>query len=653
MTHQTKHLIIGTAGHIDHGKTSLVRLLTGHDCDTHKEEKQRGITINLGFTHLDLPNGVSAGIIDVPGHKDFINTMIGGACGIDMVLLVIAADSGIMPQTVEHFQIINSLGISKGVVALTRADLVDSELLEMAEYEVRGFLESTSFSDAPIIPVSSFTGEGKEALLKAVSETLDTVESRLPGIVFRMYIDRIFTAKGHGSVVTGSVLNGCLTTGQEVYLLPSGSEKLRVRSIERHGIQVNQVSAGDRAAINLTGIKREDFERGMIICDKPLETTEMIDAVIRLFDTGNELNLWSNVILIAGTFSCQARMHLLNKDLLKAGEEGIVQLHLSKPAVLMNKDRFIIRNSSEDKTLGGGTILETSPLHHRKRTSKLVEELTRLAENIMEGNSISAMVNVLLKKEFRPLTPEEICYGLSMGQEELSKVISEPDSGMKAFSDEQFTVLINSHCHDSYKSKTVKILKDHHLKNPLFTEGLGSIELAGKLGLSKITNGKPYLKFMLDEMLADGTIEVAGGTYIISGHKPDFDKQSLAEIAWLEKEILGFGDSKPVLAEIEEKAIIQRIQKHKIKTYLTWLAVNGKIRFSKSEFIHTDILYYCRDKLVRYLKGKPDGIVINECKEVISGTKKFRALIIEILDNDKVIKVVPGAEESTRILLVN
>ncbi len=364
-----KHIIIGTAGHIDHGKTALIKAMTNIDCDTHKEEKIRGITINLGFSYLSLPNGESAGIIDVPGHKDFINTMVSGACGIDLVLLVIAADSGIMPQTVEHANIIKALGITKGIVALTKTDLVDDELIEMARYEISDFLDKTSIKDAEIIGVSSVTSSGIDKLINTIYKYIQEIEEKGSKGLFRMYIDRIFTVKGHGIVVTGSVLGGNIKIGQDIYLLPGINQKLRIRSIERHGQSVDGVIAGDRAAINLTGLKNEDFKRGMIISDRQLYETKLLDAAISLFETSPPLPLWSNIIFISGTFESQARMHLLDKENLNAGDEAIIQIHLSKPGILLNSDRFIIRNSSGDITLGGGYVIDAAPLHHKKRPS--------------------------------------------------------------------------------------------------------------------------------------------------------------------------------------------------------------------------------------------------------------------------------------------
>jgi len=408
------HLIIGTAGHVDHGKTSLIKVLTNIDCDTHREEKERGITINLGFSHIELPHGDSLGIVDVPGHKDFINTMVGGACGIDMVLLVIAADKGIMPQTIEHINIITALGIRKGVVALTKIDLVDEELAEIASFEISNYLEQSTLKGAPVVGFSSVTGEGKEELINAIATVASQLEPRKVGSLFRMYIDRIFTVKGFGSVVTGSVLGGKIEVGKDLYLLPGNFPKLRVRSLERHGSQVESVVAGDRAAINLIGIKNEDFIRGMMIADKQLSETLMVDAAISSFDTDNPFPVWSNITFISGTFESQARMHLLSNIGEHNNLLALVQIHLNKPAILLVKDKFIIRNTSCTLTLGGGYVIDASPLHHRKITPKLIDYLTGLNNNILGDYGVIQLVIMELKKEPRPFSPDEIAQRLSI-----------------------------------------------------------------------------------------------------------------------------------------------------------------------------------------------------------------------------------------------
>jgi selenocysteine-specific elongation factor len=645
-----KHLIIGTAGHIDHGKTSLIRMLTGIDCDTHKEEKERGITINLGFSYLNLPGGESVGIIDVPGHKDFINTMIGGACGIDLVMLVIAADSGIMPQTVEHMNIISALGIKKAVIALTKSDLVDEELIEMAEFEITDFLSKTPLKDAPIVRVSAVTGIGKEELIRTIGDAISGIEERETGKLFRMYIDRIFSVKGFGSVVTGSVMSGSLSSGQDVFLLPVSNQKLRVRSIERHGITVERVIAGDRAAINLIGLKREDFERGMILCDKPVESTQMIDAWVQLFDKDISLPIWSNIIFISGTFECQARLHLLNKDKVKGNEDAIAQIHLARPAVLMSKDKFIIRNSSEDKTLGGGYIIETSPLHHRKRTARLIDELTRLSTNILSNNSLKEMINAALKKEFRPFSSAEIAEKLNLKTEEIAAEIENQDAGFKLYKSDVVSILVSNQYDNSFREKILKILTEHHTKNPLSAEGLELTELAGKLALNKINTGKTYLDLLLKQLQAENRLDSLSITWIIKGHKPNFDKKSLEEITWLEQEILNYGENKPVLSELEEKGSNRNIPKHKMKSYLTFLAGNGRIQFFGSDIIHSIILNKYRGLVLNRLAENENGVAIMEFKDTL-GTKRLRALLIQIFEAEKLIRMVSGVGLETTLFI--
>jgi selenocysteine-specific elongation factor len=646
-----KHLIIGTAGHIDHGKTALIKMLTGIDCDTHKEEKARGITINLGFSHVDLPSGESAGIIDVPGHKDFINTMIGGASGIDMVLLVIAADSGIMPQTIEHINIITTLGIDKGVVALTKSDLVDEELIEIAGYEISELLNKTTLKDAPIVGVSAITGKGKDELLQAIDRVVSEIEARDQGNLFRMYIDRIFTVKGFGSVVTGSVLSGAVSTGDDVFLLPGDKLKLRVRSIERHGNAVDKVVRGDRAAINLIGLKNDGFERGMIICDKQLETTSMVDAFVTVFDGVAPLQMWSDITIISGTFECTARMHLLNKDQIEPGGTAIVQLHLSKPAILQNKDKFILRNSSADLTLGGGYIMDAFPLHHRKRTPALIEYLTGLSAGIMKENSTSENTGMILKRAFRPFTVTEIADKLNVKPEELISDMKHHQDQFVVYENPGDPILIWSDYDKAFSNKVIQALKDHHEKNPIFAEGLESGEISGKLGLTKTRNGKSYLEHLLKKMKSVNLIEFYENTWISAGHRPAIDNKTQSEIDWLEETILGYKDEKPVQTELEKLALERNVPKQKVKMYLSLLAGKGKIRIFNNDCIHTRILDGYRSILLKHLSNKPDGISIQDYKSVLGGTKPFRALIGEIFESEKIIQYVHGSGLDTRILI--
>lgn len=409
--------------------------------------------------------------------------------------------------------------------------------------------------------------------------------------------------------------------------------------------------AGDRAAINLTGLNREDFERGMMICDKPVEPCMMVDAVIRMFNTGVNLSVWSNILFLSGTFECQARMHLLNKDTVEGDEEAIVQIHLSKPAVLFSKDRFILRNTSEEITLGGGYIVEASPLHHRKRTSKLIDDLTELSHNILSENSVRELIQVTLKKEFRPCTPEELASRLHLRPEDVVAESGIPGSGFRVYASDTLRLLLSDPCDLAYRNKVVKCIAAHHERNSLFADGPEAAEILGKAGLTKTPNGRLYLDLLLKSLMAEGVLDTHQNTWIIKGYTPTFDQKTLLEIDWLEQEILRYGENKPVLAEIEEKAAQQRIPKQKIKTYLSWLTGKGKIKFCKTDFIHTDILDQYRNQLLSYLENRNQGIDIQEFKEVIPGSKRFRALLVDFLEAEKSIRLMAGSEVDTRLCI--
>lgn len=646
-----RHIIIGTAGHIDHGKTALIKAITNIDCDTHKEEKQRGITINLGFSHLNLSTGESVGIIDVPGHQDFINTMVSGASGIDLVLLVIAADSGVMPQTIEHVNIITALGIKKGVVALTKTDLVDDDLLDLAKLEISEYLDKTTLANSPIVGVSALTGKGLDQLVSSIEKVIAEIDESEKSNLFRMYIDRLFTVKGFGSVVTGSVTGGSISAGQDVYLLPVDNQKYRVRSIERHGSPVETAIAGDRAAINLIGLKSEDFERGMLIAEKPIPATEMVDAYIQLFADAQGISTWSQVTFLSGTFECQARMHLLNKDEVQPGEDGIVQLHLSKQAILMNKDKFILRNSSADVTLGGGFIIDASPLHHKRKTTKLAQYLTQIVTNIVSDSSLKQLIAIELKKEFRPFTVLEIADKLNIPVAELIAEIGTAELTFIRYFSKEADILVDTGYDLSFGEKILKVLADHHLKNPLSPGGLDLIEINGKMGFGKLKHSKLYLEFLLQKKRESGEIDFRNNSWIIKGHKPKLDKKTAGELSWLDQLILNYGDEKPVLQEIEEKCLQQKIPQHKLKTYLGLMADGGSIRFFQGEFLHSSILDKVRKSLLSRLAEAPEGIEIQEYKEIIGGTKRFRALAGDLLEAEKSIRFQRGEGVETRIFI--
>jgi len=627
-----KHLILGTAGHVDHGKTALIKALTNIDCDTHKEEKERGITINLGFSHLTLPSGEAVGIVDVPGHKDFIKTMVAGAFGIDIVLLVVAADSGVMPQTAEHLQIIDMLGVKHGIVVLNKIDLVDEEMAELAEMEIAEFLEGTSFENAPIVGVSSVTGEGLDKLVEKITEIIPKIEERKSADYFRMYIDRIFNVKGIGFVVTGSVLEGELKTGKELFLLPGKSKKVKVRNIERHGETTDKVYSGDRAAINLAGLKSEDYQRGMVLCDKQIEETAMIDATYTLFDVNYEPGIWSKVLFFSGTFECGAKVHLLDKDILKAGETAIVQIHLEKPAILVNGDRFIIRNSSNDLTLGGGVVIDTSPLHHRKRTPVLLENLKNLVEATLNSDNLFNLIKIELKKENAPVFAQSIAEKLNKTEKEIiDECDHNNDGSVIRFLYSGKSILTTNDIRKEYHEKILNILEQQHQKNPILEEGFDTKELYGKFGFTKNEAGKGFVDMLMEQMLKEGLIKRVGSSFALSNHTVKIDNKTQEQLDWLENVLKETGIDLPDSDKVEEMALSKNIKKERLKMLLKYLARQDKLVFYQGDYLHKTVVDKCRKILLSDLKNKELGINEKEFRLLLNTTKKFIQVILGIL----------------------
>ncbi|MFH0867514.1 MAG: selenocysteine-specific translation elongation factor [Bacteroidota bacterium] len=623
-----KHLIIGTAGHVDHGKTALIKALTNVDCDTHKEEKRRGITINLGFTYLNLPSGDPVGIIDVPGHKDFIHTMVSGASGIDLALLVIAADSGIMPQTVEHFNILGILGIKRGIIVLNKIDLVEEDLIKLAKDEIKSLVINTFLENAPIAEVSSVTGKGIPELKEVIAMVASEVAEREKGNFFRMFIDRIFTVKGFGSVITGTVINGEIDNTKKAFLLPGNKKEIRIRNIERYGVQTDKVVAGDRAAINVVGIEKNDFNRGMIISDSCLLETYKVDANIHLFKNSSRLNLWSQVIFHSGTYESQAKIHLIDKDELTGGENALVQIHLDKPCILMHGDRFVIRNTSSEQTLGGGEIVDAAPLVHRKRPQKLVESMSKLAEG-----SITELIRIEVLKKLIPVKADRIALSINKSSEEITNACIENEiQDVEKYITPSSILLIETERDKKFYSRVIGNIKSYHTRNPIFPNGLSTDELLSKLGLSDIADGEHYLEHLLKKIEKDGHIKKKSKTWILSDHKPAIEADVKYQIDLLESMLLDYGMQTPLISEIEIYATKNRIQKDQLKQYLKYMVNDRRLYFIEDNYIHAKIVDECRIKLLKELNKDNKGITIAEFRNIVGGNRKICLLLMALYD---------------------
>lgn len=628
---------MGTAGHVDHGKTALIKALTGTDCDTHKEEKQRGITINLGFAFLELSEQVSIGIVDVPGHKDFIKTMVAGAHGIDFVLLVIAADSGIMPQTREHFNILRMLGVKYGLVVLNKSDLVDEEMLELAKLEVLEFLEGSPLEEAPVVAVSSHTGKGISELKKTLLNIAEEIPEKSHQTTFRMFIDRIFNVRGKGIVVTGSVLEGRLSIGEEIFLLPGNHGKLRLKAIERHGHSVDGVAAGDRAALNLSGLKYDDFERGMLLTTKMTDQTQLIDVQVELFPGNLRLGVWSHQILHTGTFTSKVRMHLITSDELNGGERAVAQIHLEKPAILHKNDRFVLRNTSNDMTIGGGMILDAAPLHHRRRTEKLKTTLKELASALNDKENLEGLIRFELQKANAPLTTAELAHRSGLPESMIEDAIA-GNSGlgmMLNFEDKKH--IVPEATASKLNDEVLTNLAAWHSQNPLMENGMDMREMAGKLKLNK---GFDFymLEQLLLRMISQGNIRKSGNTFVLKNHKVKIDRNMQEELNWLETALENSGLQRTSLNETELLAQHQNIRKGRLIMLIKYLAATGKAHFNGEDVIHSSVVNKVRLKLLKKLSESPRGINEKEFRLLIDGTKKAIQVLINIFVDEGVIE---------------
>ncbi|MBD3348619.1 MAG: selenocysteine-specific translation elongation factor [Candidatus Eisenbacteria bacterium] len=386
-----KHIILGTAGHIDHGKTELVRALTGVDTDRLREEKDRGISIELGFARFDLPSGTALGVIDVPGHERFVKTMLAGAGGIDLVLLVVAADEGVMPQTREHLDIIDLLGVRAGIVAITKTDLVGSEEVEFARAEVAELTAGTALEEAPVVPVSAVTREGLDELTARLEELAGAVEERASAGPARLPVDRVFSLPGHGTIVTGTLWSGSIAPGDRLAVYPSGAQ-VRVRSVQVHDRSVDRAEAGQRTALALAGVDKDSLSRGDTLgAVGALHVSRMFDARLRLVGGARPIENRTRVHLHLGTSQALARVVLLETDVLRPGEDELVQVRLESPIVAERDDLFVIRSYSPVTTTGGGRVLDPEPRRHKRMREDVIEALTVLEEGSSEDVLLQAV----------------------------------------------------------------------------------------------------------------------------------------------------------------------------------------------------------------------------------------------------------------------
>jgi selenocysteine-specific elongation factor len=472
-----KNIILGTAGHIDHGKTSLVKALTGIETDRLKEEKERGITIELGFASLDLPNGQHIGIVDMPGHEKFVKNMVAGSSGIDVVAMVIAADEGVMPQTREHMEICNLMGVQHGLVALTKTDMVDEDLLELAMEDIHDFIEGTFLEGKPVIPVSSVTGQG----LDQFSATLESICSQLPerkfSSIFRLPVDRVFSMKGFGTVITGTLASGSINVGDDIMVFPKQITS-KVRGIQVHSESVGTAGAGQRTAINFQGLDKEAVDRGDILSTpNTLIESYMVDARFHyLKSCAKPAKSRTRVRFHSGTSEILGYMILLDRKELLPGDDACVQFRLEAPVCCIKDDHYVIRSYSPVRTIGGGAILNPVSQKHKLFDKKVTQGL----EDLLLEDPEQTISFFLSLKGYEGLSFSQLRVMTNIPDKKLTASLQKMQARQEAVqTDKERQIYVHGPFVDAFKERLIKKIRSYHEQNPL-KEGMPTQELKSK-----------------------------------------------------------------------------------------------------------------------------------------------------------------------------
>jgi len=603
--------VLGTAGHIDHGKSVLVQALTGIDPDRLREEKERGMTIDLGFAWLNLPSGQEVGIVDVPGHERLIKNMLAGVGGIDLALLIIAANEGVMPQTREHLAILDLLGIQRGIVAITKKDLVDEEWLSLVRMEVEELIKPTSLSQVPIIAVSTITREGLPELVSAIDELLSSTEPKKDMGRPRLPIDRVFTIAGSGTIVTGTLIDGSLSLGQEVEIIPSGL-KSRLRGLQTHKARINTATPGNRVAANLVGIGTLQLQRGDVLT-KPgwLTPTTQLSVQLRLLPyLRRPLPHNAPVSFHTGTNETMAKVRLLEKEKLQPGETTWAQLVLSKPVALVNGDHFIIRSPME--TLGGGKVVDS----HTKRLRRFRPAITQSLRVKEEGTAEEAIMALLETKQ--PLELSALLAQYSLPANEVQPVIESLIQQAKVIGIGQgeHCLLLTALGWENLTKQVSAILQDYHQRFPARL-GMPKVELGSRLKLGK------YSPSILQRFFDKGTFSEDGLVVRLPSHRIQLTQAQQAKIdTFLHS--LAQNPYAPPGDQIPEPDLLNSlIAQHQV------VKVSNDVVFSASAY--NEMV----EKVTSYIKAR-GKVTLAEARDLFKTSRKYAQVLLEHLDEKKI-----------------
>ncbi len=612
---ESKYVILGTAGHIDHGKSQLVKALTGIDPDRLKEEKERGITIDLGFADIEYPDGIRVGIVDVPGHERLVKNMLAGAGGIDLVLLVIAADEGIMPQSREHLAICNLLGIKSGIIAITKTDLVDREWLEMVTEEVKDFVKDTFLENAQIVEVSSLTGENIDLLKEKIHELAMKVEPKSADGLFRLPIDRVFTLKGFGTVVTGTVLSGTIGLNEEVEILPVGITS-KVRGLQSHGKPVERGLAGQRLAINLQGVDKSALRRGdTVVQPGRFQTTRAIDSKIRLLKSAPPLKNRANIHFHLATSEVIGRVILYDHDELRPGEEAFCQIRLEEPVLAVSGDRFIIRRFSPVETIGGGVVLD--PWARRRRKKEGIDDLL-----VYEGGNLKEKIETKIRKAgLKGITVESIPGWINEGVRECHRAVQSLLDKGRIYKYNGNLVHVDTY--KAIKERIIDTLERFHRNNPLKT-GMSKEVLRGLFGIKpELLEG--ILSITDDVVVEKDVVRLKGFKVAVT---EDFQK--------IKSEILELMQKKRFQPPTKnELARYFGIKEKEIDDILRLMTEEGTlVRLTDSIYLRSDDYKEMLDRITEFYRNN-ESMTVGQFRDMLGTSRKYALPFLEYLDSNK------------------
>ena len=636
-----QNVIVGTAGHVDHGKTCLIKALSGIDTDRLKEEKKRGITIELGFANLIDTDGVHIGIIDVPGHEKFVKNMLAGIGGIDLVLLVVALDEGVMPQTVEHFEILKMLQIRQGIVVLTKSDTVDSDWADMVEEDVRELIKGSFLEQAELIRVSSYTGENIDVLRqKIVTMAKQAGKRREEKELFRLPIDRVFTMEGFGTVVTGTLVEGMCEAGEEVMVYPQ-ERLLKIRGVQSHGQKEEKASAGQRTAINLAGIKKEELSRGQVLAyPGSLVNSTMVDATLRLFDsTQRKLKNGDRVHLSYGSAQAIGKVILLDCEVVEAGQEALVQIRFDDPICVKRNDKFIIRFYSPVETFGGGTILNPAADKHKRGQEDIIESL-RLKKTGTDMEILEQMVN---EESRRFPEAKDLAAWMDL-------TVSEAEQMLDTLRNKKKILHLNdgSFVGKAYWEKVSElanqVLAHFHRENPI-VEGMDREELKSRLAERMHLKSGKKAEALMAELEKRKVITIQGSIVSVAGFTVSYSDEASQMMTDMENIYKKAGIEVPSTDELVG-AYKDRKQARQVLSELTKKGI--LVKAGTGVLMHKEHWDRALSVLRDHLASHPQ-ITLGEFRDLLGTSRKYAVMLLETYDQMKITKKtgdarVPGGK---------